>query len=310
MTSSGGSIRCDRHSPAMPWLSHIFSKSARASCSSCFTASKYRSSASGIALPRIQGFTEISGTAKTAMRWACQRSASLAARPHASTLDGSGSRNTAMSLITPITELLASSPFGSHRILRACTAKLRTGLPGAHGSKSLDQLPFYDDPIDPSDEIARYFVAIDFVQTFVAAILIEVIGHVFESSGAISLEKLTHIVPDGVPGTAEDVDGKLLRDPRLPQGLGHIDERHEYVDIKPYSRPKAAQGVSEEFVDLDRIAREPVKRGPCRFKRPIEGPEDQTMQERASSMRPDAQALEACEQKCEPCNSERLAIRP
>jgi len=43
------------------------------------------------------------------------------------------------------------------------------------------------------------------------------------------------------------------------RGPGHIDERHEYVDIKPYSRPKAAQGVSEEFVDLDRIAREPVE---------------------------------------------------
>lgn len=77
------------------------------------------------------------------------------------------------------------------------------------------QVPFYNDPVEPGDEISRNFVAIDFVQTFVAAILIEVIGHVFESSGAISLEKLTHIVPDGVPGTAEDVDGKLLRDARL-----------------------------------------------------------------------------------------------
>ena len=164
--------------------------------------------------------------------------------------------------------------------------------------------------VQPSDEVPRHLVAIDFVQTFMATEWIEFVSHVLKARRAIRLEKLVNVAADRVTGAAEDVDGQLLGDPGQARGPGQIQKRAKDVDIELYLRfEAAAQRIRDISVDLRGIPRQPVERCPRPLERVVEGPKDQRLHQRAFAPRPDAQALEPRKPEPQPGTLGRCAVR-
>jgi hypothetical protein len=94
--------------------------------------------------------------------------------------------------------------------------------------------------------------------------------------GSATIVEETHQAPGpvahGIAAASHDVDRQGFGNVRLPFRARNVQQRLEHIDRQLHRKWKGAQAVGDVFVDLNRIARKPVKWRARRAKRLLKAP--------------------------------------
>ncbi len=166
--------------------------------------------------------------------------------------------------------------------------------------------------IQPGEQLARHLVPVGLVEELVAGLGIEAVCDALKTGSAIGGKELLQafaVGADRIARTGDDIDRQLFRNTCLARRFRNLAQGIQQIDPELKRGSEAAERIGHVFVDLCRVARQPIGVRANRLKRLVEGAEGQGMDERAPAAWAQAQPLDARDDAHGDSQPGRLAVR-